>query len=190
MDSTTTDTQKVKALFLDQPKASSVAKKNQVAVLLSKNSKYKGEVLICSTGKKVYGLLHSSMIATAELIEVKPVNDFGPNDWTACNLTPHRKHEGKFGYFFKNVQRVVEIPIRPRSAEKLSDLDIISHDVVKYPQTLTVDKKGFEIELAKLTKTDNKLWSAHARHQPHLLQSLLMFVQRTLGRFRKLFFNV
>lgn len=102
-------------------------------VIVSTDTDYRGEVVICSTAVPNHRQYHcGAILGTAILYDVQP--------W----------HNGDFLYKLKEPRRAVELPCDlPRG---LNDLYFTKDTITFYPREITLDKKGYRIA----TKTKKK----------------------------------
>lgn len=113
--------------------------------LRSRNTNYRGDLLICSSANPSNLPGHPAGVTCGlvELYDVKPIEEFTPEDWTAsCVPEKDRPHSG-FGWFMRNPRRVVEMPIKG----KLGFYDIVvpKGDITPYPRVLKFGDDGLAL---------------------------------------------
>ena len=81
----------------------------------SKNTSYRGDVLICSAASPVYPGMESGVtLGLVELYDVKPIKEFTPEDWENTRIPKEKRAKitKGFGWMMRNPRRVVEMPIK------------------------------------------------------------------------------
>lgn len=124
----------------------------------SRNTSFRGDVLICSS--KIPDIpLHPSGVTCGfvELYCVKPVSEFTEDDWAETCIPPADRPKDGFGWLMRNPRRVVEMPVKG----KLGFYDIIvpKGDITEYPRAVKFGKDGFDAirkEVSKKLKEENK----------------------------------
>ena len=115
----------------------------------SRNTNYRGDLLICSTAKPssiAYPV--SATIGLVELYDVKPVKDFTPEEWEATCIPPAQRPLKGYGWLVRNPRRVVEIPIKGQLG--LWDFIITKNELTEYPRALQIGSDGWELIQKKL----------------------------------------
>jgi len=109
----------------------------------SRNTKFRGDVLICSSAKPVLEG-HESAVTCGfvELYDVKPVEEFTEADWEATCIPEKDRPSKGFGWLVRNPRRVVEMPIKGQLG--IYSLIVPKGDITVYPQHLYLGKEGWE----------------------------------------------
>ena len=112
----------------------------------SNYTKYRGNVIICSTSKNVPNLLSNAIVGEAELYDVKPANELTDEEWNCTKLEKGSidkiKKSKANAWFFRNPHRIIELPVK--GYKGLWDLCITKGDIVEYPEVLNLDKKDWK----------------------------------------------
>ena len=121
----------------------------------SKNTNFRGDVLICSSAKPVLEG-HESAVTCGfvELYDVKPVEEFTEADWKATCIPEKDRPSNGFGWLMRNPRRVVEMPIKGRLGFYF--LIVPKGDITIYPQHLYLGKEGWEQIKKKIQDECNK----------------------------------
>lgn len=110
-----------------------------------KPTKYRGDLLICSSAiPVVYGLYSGFTIGFVELYDIKPISEFTPADWENT-LIPEEKREffkNGYGWLMRNPRRVIEYPIKGQLG--IYNIVYTKNDIIEYPVTIELDKKAFD----------------------------------------------
>ena len=117
----------------------------------SRNTKYRGDILICSSAKPVMdGRMSGCTLGIVELYDVKPVEEFTEKDWIETCIPFNERPKKGYGWLVRNPRRVVEMPIKG----KLGFYEIVvpKNDITEFPVALEIDRKGREIINKKLEK--------------------------------------
>ena len=112
----------------------------------TRNTNYRGDLLICSSAKPVDPLgryLAGVTCGFVELYGVKPVEEFTPEDWAATCIPESERPRKGFGWLMRNPRRVVEMPIKGQLG--VYNLIVPKGDITEYPRTLTFGKEGIEM---------------------------------------------
>lgn len=116
----------------------------------SKNTSYRGDILICSSANPVYPGMESGVtLGLVELYDVKRVEDFTPEDWENTRI-PKSKREKitrGYGWMMRNPRRVVELPVKGQLG--IYSLIMDKDDIIQYPEKVILDKKAW----AKIRKS-------------------------------------
>ena len=111
----------------------------------SRNTRYRGDILICSSAKPEYpGMMSGVTLGIAELYETKRVEDFTQEDWNKTRI-PHEKRKeikGGYGWLFRNPRRVVEMPVKGQLG--IYNLVYTKGVIIEYPRYMAVDPKDWE----------------------------------------------
>lgn len=110
----------------------------------TRNTNYRGDLLICSSSKpEMPGRLSGVTCGFVELYDVKPIEDFTPEDWAAtCIPEPERPHKG-YGWMMRNPRRVVEMPIKGKLG--VYNLIVPKGDVTEYPREMALGADGWDM---------------------------------------------
>ena len=111
----------------------------------SKNTSYRGDVLICSSANPVYPGMESGVtLGLVELYDVKPIEDFTKEDWENTRIPKDKRAKitKGFGWLMRNPRRVVEMPIKGQLG--IYNLIYTKDVIFEYPKVIVVDKKSYE----------------------------------------------
>lgn len=103
------------ALTIKQPYADAIADGEKTIEVRSRNTKYRGDILICSSKTPEYPTLScGTTLALVELYDVKPVSEFTDADWEKTRIPREkRKTFAKgYGWLLRNARRVIEYPMK------------------------------------------------------------------------------
>jgi len=146
-----------KALTVKQPYATdlvTVAYKESETVEIgvksievrSKNTHYRGDVMICSSASPVlHGLESGVCLGLVNLYDVKLCKDFTPEDWENTRIPEAEQHKYKkcFGWMMRNPRRVIEYPVKGQLG--LFHLVYTIDTITEYPRTVVMDKAGYRL---------------------------------------------
>lgn len=149
------DHEKFRALSVKQPYASNLAAaayidENGVKFgiksieVRSKNTKFRGDLLICSSvSPKIYGLESGVSIGLVELYDVKKISDFTPYDWECTGIPKAERYKYKkgFGWMMKNPRRVIEFPVKGQLG--IFTLVYTKDTIIQYPEKVVMDKESY-----------------------------------------------
>ncbi len=109
----------------------------------SRNTKFRGDLLICSSAKP-FSLVHPCGVTCGlvELYDVKPVEDFTPEDWAATCIPETERPRKGYGWLMRNPRRVVEMPIK--GALGFYKLCVPKGDITEYPRNVVIGPDGWE----------------------------------------------
>ena len=111
----------------------------------SRNTNYRGDLLICSSASpsNLKGHMAGVTCGLVELYDVKPIEEFTPEDWTASCVPEKDRPRTGFGWLMRNPRRVVEMPIKG----KLGFYDIVvpKGDITVYPRALRFGDEGLAL---------------------------------------------
>lgn len=116
----------------------------------SKNTSYRGDILICSSANPVYPGMESGVtLGLVELYDVKRVEDFTSEDWenTRISKSKREKITRGYGWMMRNPRRVVELPVKGQLG--IFSLIMDKDDIVQYPEKVVLDKNAW----AKIRKS-------------------------------------
>ena len=108
----------------------------------SRNTKYRGDVLICSSAFPVIpGHPAGVTCGLVELYDVKPVSEFTDDDWLqTCIPEPVRPTSG-YGWLMRNPRRVVEMPV----TGKLGFYEMPKDYITEYPVEMALGSDGWDM---------------------------------------------
>lgn len=119
----------------------------------SRNTSYRGELLICSSAKPVdpWGRHPSGVTCgLVELYDVKRVEDFDEIDWVATCIPKDQRPTTGYGWLMRNPRRVVEMPIRGQLG--VYSLIVPKGDITVYPRDMALGDDGWEIIKKKINR--------------------------------------
>lgn len=111
----------------------------------SRNIKFRGDILICSSAKSVdkLGLYPAGVTCGfVELYDTKPVEEFTLEDWAATCIPEGERPKSGWGWLVRNPRRVVEMPIKGQLG--LYNLIVPKGDITIYPQHVAIGADGWE----------------------------------------------
>lgn len=110
----------------------------------SKYTKYRGDLLVCSSkNPEVSGRMSGVTCGFVELYDVKPVEDFTPEDWAATCIPEQKRPVKGYGWMMRNPRRVVEMPVKGQLG--FYKLILPKGDITEYPRTLEIGADGWKI---------------------------------------------
>ena len=110
----------------------------------SRNTNYRGDLLVCSSAKpEMPDRMSGVTCGFVELYDVKPIEDFTPEDWAATCIPEKDRPRKGYGWLMRNPRRVVEMPIRGQLG--VYNLIVPKGDITEYPQHLFFGPDGFKI---------------------------------------------
>lgn len=117
----------------------------------TRNTNYRGDLLVCSSLKpEIPGRLSGVTCGFVELYDVKPIEDFTPEDWAATCIPEQERPRKGYGWMMRNPRRVVEMPIRGQLG--VYNLIVPKDDITEYPRHLAFGLDGFNKLNEKVTK--------------------------------------
>jgi len=121
-----------------------IAHAHKTIEVRSRNTTYRGDVLICSSAKPVLPCMMSGVtLGFVELYDVKRVEDFTAEDWAATCIPVQNRPQKGFGWMMRNPRPVVEMPVKGQLG--FYDIVVPKGDIVIYPQNMVIGKDGWEI---------------------------------------------
>lgn len=110
----------------------------------TRNTNYRGDLLVCASAKpELPGRMSGVTCGFVELYDVKPIEQFTPEDWAAtCIPEKDRPHKG-YGWMMRNSRRVVEMPIKGQLG--VYNLIVPKGDITEYPRAMALDSDGWDI---------------------------------------------
>lgn len=103
-----------KALTVKQPYAEYIARGQKTIEVRTKDTKHRGELVICSSQQPEFeGMMSGAQLALVNLYQTKPLEELTPEEWEKTCIPPEER-EGLtgFGWFLKDVTRIVEYPVK------------------------------------------------------------------------------
>lgn len=123
----------------------------------SRNTHYRGDVLVCSSAKPTYPhMLSGAALGLVELYDVKRVEDFTEEDWL-CTRIPIKKRaniKSGYGWMMRNPRKVIEVPVKGKLG--LCDLSFLPDEIIPYPQRVFLDKKAYYNIMKAVSGHENK----------------------------------
>lgn len=119
----------------------------------SRNTPYRGDLLICSSAKPVDPLgMHPSGVTCGlvELYDTKPVEEFTVEDWKATCISEDKRPRKGYGWLMRNPRRVVEMPVRGQLG--VYNLVVPKGDITEYPRAMAMGEDGWEIVQKRIKK--------------------------------------
>lgn len=111
----------------------------------SRNTSYRGDVLICSSANPVFPGMESGVtLGLVELYGVKPIKDFTPDDWENTRIPKEKRGiiTKGYGWLMRNPRRVVEIPVKGQLG--IYNLVCTKGEIVEYPRKMLIDKESWK----------------------------------------------
>lgn len=109
----------------------------------TRNTNYRGDLLVCSSSKpEIPGRLSGVTCGFVELYDVKPIEDFTPEDWAATCIPEQERPRKGYGWMMRNPRRVVEMPIRGQLG--VYNLIVPKGDITEYPREMALGPDGWE----------------------------------------------
>lgn len=112
----------------------------------TRNTNYRGDVLVCSSAKPVdpWGRhLAGVTCGLVELYDVKPVEEFTPEDWANTCIPEQDRPRTGYGWMMRNPRRVVEMPIKGQLG--VYNLYVPKGDITEYPREMALGADGWNI---------------------------------------------
>ena len=110
----------------------------------SRNTKYRGDVLVCSSKKPLIpGRMSGVTCGLVELYDVKSVEDFTAEDWEATCIPVQDRPKKGYGWLMRNPRRVVEMPVSGQLG--FYTIVVPKDDITQYPRNLVVDRESWEL---------------------------------------------
>lgn len=117
----------------------------------SRNTQYRGDLLICSSAKPVdpWGR-HPAGVTCGfvELYATKPVEEFTEEDWAATCIPEQERPRKGFGWMMRNPRRVVEMPIKGQLG--FYDIVVPKGDITEYPRDMALGADGWNLVKNKI----------------------------------------
>ena len=114
----------------------------------SRNTQYRGDLLICSSAKPVdpWGRYMSGVTCGfVELYDTKPIEEFTLEDWAATCIPVEERHKYRkgYGWMMRNPRRVVEMPIKGQLG--LYNIIVPKDDITEYPREMALGADGWKL---------------------------------------------
>ena len=112
----------------------------------TRNTNYRGDLLVCSSAKPVdpWGRYPAGVTCGfVELYDVKPIEDFTPEDWAATCIPEQERPRKGYGWMMRNPRRVVEKPIRGQLG--VYNLIVPKGDITEYPREMALGPDGWDM---------------------------------------------
>lgn len=120
----------------------------------SRNTNYRGDLLVCASAKpELPGRMSGVICGFVELYDVKPIEQFTPEDWAATCIPEKDRPRNGYGWMMRNPRRVVEMPIKGQLG--VYNLIVPKGDITEYPREMALDSDGWDI-VQKQIKTKRK----------------------------------
>lgn len=110
----------------------------------SRNTNYRGDLLVCASAKpELPGRMSGVTCGFVELYDVKPIEQFTPEDWAATCIPEKERPRNGYGWMMRNPRRVVEMPIKGQLG--VYNLIVPKGDITEYPREMALDSYGWDI---------------------------------------------
>lgn len=110
----------------------------------SRNTNYRGDLLVCASAKpELPGRMSGVTCGFVELYDVKPIEQFTPEDWAATCIPEKDRPRNGYGWMMRNPRRVVEMPIKGQLG--VYNLIVPKGDITEYPREMALDSYGWDI---------------------------------------------
>ena len=110
----------------------------------SRNTNYRGDLLVCASAKpELPGRMSGVTCGFVELYDVKPIEQFTPEDWAATCIPEKDRPSKGYGWMMRNPRRVVEMPIKGQLG--VYNLIVPKGDITEYPREMALDSYGWDI---------------------------------------------
>lgn len=118
----------------------------------SRNTNYRGEVLIVASAKPVIPLrVSGATCGLVELYDVKKVEDFTEQDWIeTCIPFAQRPRKG-YGWLMRNPRRVIDMPVKGQLG--FYDIIVPKDDITPFPQNMKIGAEGWKLIQKKIKET-------------------------------------
>lgn len=124
---------------------------DQTIIVRTRNTKYRGEILICSSAKPVLeGHISGCTCGLVELYDIKPVEELTEKEWVETCIEFSKRPRKGYAYLVKNPRRVVEMPIKGKLG--MYEIVLTKDEICEYPTTLAIDQKGIDMIQKRLKK--------------------------------------
>lgn len=110
----------------------------------TRNTNYRGDLLVCASAKpELPGRMAGVTCGFVELYDVKPIEQFTPEDWAATCIPEKDRPRKGYGWMMRNPRRVVEMPIKGQLG--VYNLIVPKGDITEYPRAMALDSDGWDI---------------------------------------------
>lgn len=110
----------------------------------TRNTNYRGDLLVCASAKpEIPGRMSGVTCGFVELYDVKPIEQFTPEDWAATCIPEKDRPRKGYGWMMRNPRRVVEMPIKGQLG--VYNLIVPKGDITEYPRAMALDSDGWDI---------------------------------------------
>lgn len=110
----------------------------------SRNTNYRGDILVCASAKpELPGRMSGVTCGFVELYDVKPIEQFTPEDWAATCIPEKDRPRKGYGWMMRNPRRVVEMPIKGQLG--VYNLIVPKGDITEYPREMALDSYGWDV---------------------------------------------
>lgn len=110
----------------------------------SRNTNYRGDLLVCASAKPEFpGRMSGVTCGFVELYDVKPIEQFTPEDWAATCIPEKDRPRNGYGWMMRNPRRVVEMPIKGQLG--VYNLIVPKGDITEYPREMALDSYGWDV---------------------------------------------
>ena len=110
----------------------------------SRNTNYRGDLLVCASAKpELPGRMSGVTCGFVELYDVKPIEQFTPEDWAATCIPEKDRPRNGYGWMMRNPRRVVEMPIKGQLG--VYNLIVPKGDITEYPREMVLDSYGWDV---------------------------------------------
>lgn len=110
----------------------------------TRNTNYRGDLLVCaSTKPELPGRMSGVTCGFVELYDVKPIEQFTPEDWAATCIPEKDRPRKGYGWMMRNPRRVVEMPIKGQLG--VYNLIVPKGDITEYPRAMALGSDGWDI---------------------------------------------
>lgn len=112
----------------------------------SKNTKHRGDLLICSSkSPEMAGKQSGVTLGFVDLYHVKPISEFTPDDWdnTRIPINERSKIKKGYGWLMRNPRRVIEFPVIGQLG--IYNLIYTKGVIMEYPRVIVMDKASYDL---------------------------------------------
>lgn len=110
----------------------------------TRNTNYRGDLLVCASAKpELPGRMSGVTCGFVELYDVKPIEQFTPEDWAATCIPEKDRPRKGYGWMMRNPRRVVEMPIKGQLG--VYNLIVPKGDITEYPRAMALGSDGWDI---------------------------------------------
>lgn len=141
-----------RALCVRQPYASRLINGEKTIEVRSKNTYYRGQLLICASKRPEVGSMPvGCTVGIVELYDVKPVSDFTEEDWERTTIPPaERCRYSGFGWMMRNPVRVIEHPVVGQVGIHMKYFP--KDTLIPYPTHISIDAESRALIDAQIEK--------------------------------------